>query len=310
MKTKRVLSQEVLLCMFIAVLLVVMSLLSSKFLTAYNLLEMTRNFIEVGIIALPMTLIIITGGMDLSIESIIALSAIIFGTAFNATRSVAWASAAAIATGIVSGLFNGWLVGRLKMPPLVVTLATMYIFRGLALGISTGKSYTGYPDSFYFLGQGSIAGIPTQLVIWIAAVIVFAIFLDRTYPGRFLVAMGYNERAASFAGIRVRKMKYFLYGLSGLSGGFAAILFVSRISTAKANAGEGFTFDALTAVVLGGTAITGGKGSIIGTALAMIVIGILRNGLTLARYPKELQSVIIGIVLIASVISSVVQKKK
>ncbi len=296
--------QETLLGLLICGLVIVMSIMSDRFLRLYNLMEMTRNFTEIGIIALPMTMIIITGGIDLSVESIVALAAIMFGWTFDATKSIPMACGAAVLAGGLAGILNGIIIGRYRIPPLVATLATMYVYRGLALGISTGRSYTGYPESFYFLGQGNVGVLPTQLIAYAILIVVAAIFLGRTYPGRFLFAMGYNEQASLFSGVRTRKMKYFLYTASGLVASLSAIIFVSRISTAKANAGAGFTFDAVTAVLLGGTSISGGSGSVIGTTLAMIAIGILRNGLTLARFPNELQSVIIGAVLIVSVISN------
>jgi rhamnose transport system permease protein len=302
-------THEILLLFMIAVLMVIMSLLSDKFFNAYNLLELTRNLIEIGLLALPMTYIIITAGIDLSVGSIVGMCVIFFGLTYQVTGSIPLAALACILAGSLGGFFNGWLIGKVRIPALIVTLATMYVYRGIALGISEAKSYANYPEWFYFYGQGDIGPIPTQLVIFVVCAVIFSIGLTRTYWGRFLYTIGFNEEGANYAGIKVARIKYLIYTLSGFVSSLAAMIFVSRITTAKASAGDGFALDVIAAVVLGGTSISGGIGSILGTVLGLAIIGILRNGLTLARFPSEIQSVIIGSILILSVISGVFSKK-
>lgn len=302
-------THEISLLLLIVILMIIMSLLSDKFFNAYNLLELTRNFMEIGLLALPMTYIIITAGIDLSVGSIVGMCVIFFGLTYEMTGSIPVAALVCILAGSLGGLFNGWLIGKVRIPALIVTLATMYIYRGLALGISQAKSYANYPEWFYFFGQGDLGPVPTQLVIFIICAIIFSIGLSRTYLGRFLYTIGFNEEGANYAGIKVARIKYLIYTLSGLVASLAALIFVSRITTAKASAGDGFALDVIAAVVLGGTSISGGIGSILGTVLGLAIIGILRNGLTLARFPSEIQSVIIGSILILSVISSVFSKK-
>jgi len=188
------------------------------------------------------------------------------------------------------------------VPPLIVTLATLAIYRGLSFGISQARSARGFPESFFFWGQGSVGPLPTQLVILIVLVLAFAVVLARTPLGRWIYALGNNEVGARFSGIPIERIKLLLYGLSGLMAALAGFIFTSRVSTTRADAGTGMELDVIAAVVLGGTSIYGGSGSIVGTILGLLIITLLRNGLLLTGVKGDATVVVIGTVLILAVL--------
>jgi len=294
--------KEALLVVILVGVGAVMSALSPRFLTAYNLLEMTRHFVEIGLIALPMTLVIITGGIDLSVGSILGLSAVVLGYCWRHCHISVWAcSAVAICVGALAGAANGAMVAWAGIPPLIVTLATLAIYRGLALGISQAQPVFNYPETFYVLGQGYVGPVPVQFLIFAAAAVAVGSLLAFTKHGRAIYAIGASEETARLSGTPVGTAKLLLYAFSGLMSGLAAVIYVSRVSTAKADAGLGYELDVISAVVLGGTSVAGGEGSVVGTVLGLLIISSLRNGLTLAGNPAEIQAVVIGGLLIAAV---------
>jgi len=296
-------SREGLLSFLLLLCVVAMRSLSDRFLSAQNLFEMTRSFVEIGLLSIPMTLIIITAGIDLSVGSMLGFCAVVLGVAWSAWHlPIYGAIVVCLAAGAAAGAFQGFLVARFGIPPLIVTLAGLAIFRGLAMGISQARPVGGFPESFYVLGQYYIAGfVPTQLSIFIALLVAYGVLLAKTTLGRSIYAVGANEIAARFSGIAVERVKFLLYTASGWFAGLAAAIYVSRVSTAKADAGIGYELDVITAVVLGGASISGGVGSMWGSVLGLLIISVLRNGLTLARFPSESQTVLIGAVLIAAV---------
>lgn len=305
------LSQEAILGVLLIVVVAVLSFRSDRFFTSYNLLAQTRFFVEVGLIALPMTMIIITGGIDLSVGSILGFCAVIFGFAWQRWNfGLPLAVLLTLGVGALCGAINGWLIAGLRVPPLIVTLATLAIYRGLALGTSQARPVSGFPDSFFFWGQGYVGPFPTQFLIFVVAAIVAAVMLSRTAFGRFVYATGANETASRFAGLPVDRIKLLLYTASGFMAAVAALIFVSRVSTAKADAGLGTELDVITAVVLGGTSIYGGQGTILGTVLGLVLVTLLRNGLALAGVKGDASVVIIGATLVIAVlINSVLQRR-
>ena len=215
---------------------------------------------EVALVALPMTFIIITGGIDLSVGSIMGLTAILLGVFWqNVGLPLPAAIALALVASAAAGFFNGLLITRLRVPPLIMTLATLALYRGLAEGISQARSVRGYPEWFFVLGQGEVLGVPTQLWILAIAIVIFWVVLARTTFGRSLYAIGYNETAARYSAIRVDRIKLIIYTLSGLMSGLAGWIFVSRVSTTRSDMGTGLELDVIAAVVLGGTSIFGGS---------------------------------------------------
>jgi len=290
----------------------VLALQSDVFLTADNLLNQGRLMAEVGLVALPMTFVIVTGGIDLSVGSVLGLCAIVLGYSWkNLGLPLEGAIVVALATGTAAGFVNGWFITRVRVPPLIMTLATLALYRGLAEGISQAHSVRGYPDWFFVLGQGDVLGVPTQLWILLLALILCAVALARTTFGRALYAIGHNEVAARFSGIPVDRYKLAIYTFSGFMAGLAGCIFVSRVSTTRSDMGTGLELDAIAAVVLGGTSIFGGVGTIAGTAIGLVLIQLLKNGLALTGVKGDATIVVIGTVLILSIlVTNFVQRRQ
>lgn len=284
---------------------VAMTFLSRDFLRIYNLLETLRYAIELGIMAVPMTMIITSGGIDLSVASILALTSIIMGKIWQITANICLSiTLSTIFSGFL-GLMNGLLITRLNIPPIVVTIATMAAYRGIAEGLGGGRGITGFPTKFQEFGQGSLFGLIPYATFVLVVVFFFGHFLlSQSKFGRSVVAIGYNETGAKFSGINVSKVKMILYTLSGLFSGLAGIIYSSRIGASKSNAFMGGELEVITSVVLGGTSISGGQGSVLGSLVGVLAITFLKNGMNLARIPHSVQSMFIGIILVLSVILS------
>jgi rhamnose transport system permease protein len=297
------LAQEAVLALILLLTLAVLATQSDQFLTLDNLLNQGRLMTEVGLVALPMTLIIVTGGIDLSVGSIMGLCAIMLGYGWkNLGLPLELAILLTLALGALAGLVNGLVITRMRVPPLIATLATLALYRGLAEGISQARSVRGYPDWFFTLGQGEVWGVPTQLWLLATAILLFAVLLARTSFGRTLYVIGNNETAARFSGLAVDRAKLWIYTLSGLTAALAAWIFVSRVSTTRSDMGTGLELDAIAAVVLGGTSIFGGSGSILGTVLGVVLVQLLKNGLALTGVKGDATIVVIGAVLILSIL--------
>jgi rhamnose transport system permease protein len=291
------------LAVLLALTCIGMGVLSPRFLSAANAMEIVRSVFEVGLLALALTPVIIAGGIDLSVGSIVGLCAVTLGQLWRAGVPVWAAALGAVAVGGLAGGVNGLLVAHAGIPPLIVTLATLAVYRGLAYGLSGSQDVHGFPDSFLALGQGAvIAGIPAQAVLLAAAAAVMGVYLTRMAGGRAVYATGASEGAAYFSGIDVAGVRRRTYVLTGLCAGVAAVLYVARVSTARADSGLGYELAAITAVVLGGTSITGGEGGVGGTLLGVLLIAVLQNGLSFARVPGDRQAVLLGLLLIVAVL--------
>ena len=305
MTLKSLLRHETLLVLLLVAVLIVLSFQSDRFFTVSNLLNQGRLMTEIGLIAIAMTFVIATGGIDLSVGSILGLTAILAGVFWqNVGLPLPVAAVAAIAVGSFAGFVNGLIITRFAVPPLIATLATLALYRGLAEGISQARSVRGYPDWFYVLGQGDVLGVPTQLWILFAAAIVASVVLAYTRWGRTVYAIGSNETASRFSGLSVEKTKLALYTASGCAAAVAAVIFVSRVSTTRSDMGTGIELDAITAVVLGGTSIFGGRGTIVGTIIGLCLIQALKNGLSLAGVKGDGTIMLIGAVLILAILAS------
>jgi rhamnose transport system substrate-binding protein len=291
----------------LAVLLVeiaIFSLIAERFFSLGNLFEVLRLSVELGLLAIALTPILISGGIDLSVGSMMGLAAVVFGAAArDLGLPLPLAGLCAIATGVAGGALNGLLITRLGLPPLIVTLGSFSLFRGIAEAITGGSvNYSGFDPRFLALGQGYIWGhIPAQLVILVAVFAGYAVLLHRSTIGRALYTIGFGEAGARYAGIPVARRIGLVYVLSGLIASVAAIVYVAHLGQAKSNAGTGYELDAITAVVLGGTSVFGGRGALWGTAIGLFLIAVLKNGLQLAALPTELSGVLTGVLLIASI---------
>lgn len=305
MKLQSLIRHETFLALLLAVVLAVLSFQSDRFLTVANLLNQGRLMTEIGLIAIAMTFVIATGGIDLSVGSILGLVAILTGVLWqNVGLPLPLAVVGAIAAGTLAGFGNGIIITRFGVPPLIATLATLALYRGLAEGISQARSVRGYPDWFYVLGQGEVLGVPTQLWILFLAAILASILLAYTRWGRTVYAIGSNEVASRFSGLSVERTKLALYAASGFAASVAAVIFVSRVSTTRSDMGTGIELDAITAVVLGGTSIFGGRGTILGTVIGLCLIQALKNGLSLAGVKGDGTIMLIGAVLILAILAS------
>jgi rhamnose transport system permease protein len=305
MTLSRLLRHETILAVLVVLTLAILAQRSDRFYTVDNLLNQGRLMAEVGLVALSMTFVIITGGIDLSVGSIIGLVAILLGVFWhNVGLPLPVAIVLAMACGTLAGLANGFIITRFKVPPLIATLATLALYRGLAEGISQARSVRGYPDWFFILGQGEVLGVPVQLWILIAAALIAAYVLAFTVFGRVTYAIGNNETATKFSGLAVDRTKLLIYGASGFAASLAAVIFVSRVTTTRSDMGTGWELDAITAVVLGGTSIFGGRGTVVGTVLGLILMQALKNGLLLAGYKGDSTIVVIGAALILTILVS------
>jgi rhamnose transport system permease protein len=303
---------ETLLAVILVIALIGLGAFNDRFLTLDNLLNQGRLMTEIGLIALPMTFVIITGGIDLSVGAVVGLCAIMLGYSWKTFGfPLPLAIVFSLGVGALAGFVNGLVITRLKVPPLIMTIATLALYRGLAEGVSQAHSVRGYPEWFYFLGQGSLAGVPTQLWLLLIGVVVSGIVLDRTTFGRTLYAIGANETAARFSARPVDRVKLIVYTLSGLTAGLSACVLVSRVTTTRMDMGVGYELDVIAAVVLGGTSIFGGAGTIWGTAIGLAMIQLLKNGLALTGVKGDATIVVIGVALILSVmIASSLERRR
>ena len=278
--------------------------IAPNFATVGNFFEVTRFSIELGLLAVALTPVIVSGGIDLSVGSMMGLAAVAFGAAYRDwDLPPAGAAAVSLAVGLAGGALNAVLVARLGIPSLIVTLGTFSLFRGLAEGITQGAiNYTGFPRPFLLLGQGYIGGvIPAQLPIFLIVVAAYVVLLHRSVIGRALYAIGFTAAGARYAGIPVARRVGLVYLLAGVVSSVAGIVYVAHLGQARSDAGSGYELDAITAVVLGGTSVFGGRGTLGGTLLGLFALAILRNGLQLAALPSELAGVLTGTLLLATI---------
>ncbi len=275
-----------------------------------NSFDIIRHSVEIGLLALVMTPVILTGGIDLSVGSLVGLCAILFGKLWrDAHLSPVVAAICTIGIGALAGGLNATLITWLRLPPLIVTLGTYSFFRGLAEAITHGTdTITNFPASFLFLGQERFLGIPAQVPIFIFVAIGVWLLVHRTTYGRSFRAIGFAPEGARYAGIPVERRIAFAYVLAGTIAAVAAIIYTARVGQAKADAGTGYELFAITAVVLGGTSIFGGIGTVHGTLLGVAAIAVLNNGLVHARQPREAAGMLTGLLLILALSSSVIPK--
>ena len=279
----------------------VFTVLSPDFLTSSNLLNMARLDTENGIIALGMAIVIASGGIDLSVGAILGLASVVLGYSSMHGVPIGMAIALALGVALLCGIANGAMVVLLRLHPLLVTLGTLALYRGLAQGILNGGAFSNFPPSFEYPGQSYIGTVPGQTIVWVVVIAAVFVLTRMTASGRKLVAVGINELAARFSGIRIGAVRMAVYGASGLLAGIASVIYTSRVFSARGDAGGGLELLAIAAVVVGGATIRGGEISVIRTTLAVILIGVIPNGFVLAGIDTSWQFVAVGLVMVAAV---------
>lgn len=281
-----------------------------NFGTLDNSYDILRHSVEIGLLALAMTPIILTGGIDLSVGSLLGLCAILFGKLWrDAGLPIPVAAGCTLAIGALAGGLNASLITGLRLPPLIVTLGTYSLFRGLAEAITHGvDTFTNFPASFLQLGQERAFGVPTQVWLFLAVAMAVWLLVHRTTFGRSFRAIGFAPEGARYAGLPVERRMALAYVVAGGVAALAAIIYTARLGQAKADAGTGYELFAITAVVLGGTSIFGGIGSVHGTLLGVAAIAVLNNGLVHARQPREVAGMLTGLLLMVALSSSLLPR--
>ncbi len=293
-------SWEMLLLAVAVAIFVANSFASPWFLDPWNLSDASVNFTEKAMIAFAMAMLIIAGDIDLSVASIIALCSTVMGAAMVAGAPTPVLVLLGLGTGLACGAFNGFLVAGMGLPAIVVTIGTMSLFRGISYIVLGDGAYTGYPAGFGFFGQGYVWWVITfELALFAGLALVFGILLHATSFGRMVYAIGNNATAARFSGIRVDRVRFVLFLLTGLMSGIAAVCLTSRLGSTRPSIATGFELEVVTMVVLGGVSILGGSGSIPGVVLAALIMGLVTFGLGLLNVPGIVMSIIIGALLIA-----------
>lgn len=291
-------SFEFLLLLILLALMAVMSMTSPAFLKWDNLFLITQQMSELGIIALGMTLVILTAGIDLSVSSIVGLSAITIGYLSFQGVNIWVAVLAGLLVAVLCGAFNAVFIARIGVSPILVTLGTMSLFQGIALYVTKGNAFSDFPAVYNVIGLGYVGPFPVQFLIFASLAIVLAIALKRTAWGRSIYLIGGNRVAARFSGINHRKVLFRVYLLVGLLCGIAAVIISSRVNTARPDLGSSYLLQSIAAVVLGGTMLTGGKGNIFGTVMGVSIFAVLSNGLNLNGVSPFVQTVLMGAILI------------
>ncbi|MFS9135413.1 ABC transporter permease subunit [Streptococcus mitis] len=287
------------------ILMAVITIINSNFLTANNLLNLLLQVTSNALIAFGMTFVILTGGIDLSVGSILALSSALTAGLLGSGMPVILAILISLILGCILGMMNGLLISYGKLAPFIVTLATMTIFRGATLVYTNGNPITkGLSDTFLFqfLGQGYIVGIPFPVIIMFIVFIVLYVLLHKTAFGKSVYAIGGNEKAAYISGVKLNKVKIIIYSISGIMASISGLIITSRLSSAQPTAGASYEMDAIAAVVLGGTSLSGGKGRILGTLIGALIIGVLNNGLNIIGVSAFWQQVVKGVVILIAVL--------
>lgn len=292
------------------IICLIISLITPQFLTISNLTIIVTQVSINALLAFGVTFVIITGGIDLSLGSIVAVSGVTSAMlAHPDSYPVLIPIIMGLLAGLLMGAFNGFIITKSKIAPFIVTLGTMTIGRGLALILSDGRPVSNLSDSFNYLGSGTVLGIPVLILIFILVFALCAIILSKTILGRYIYAIGGNEQAARASGINIDRVKLSVYSISGLLAGLAGILLASRITTGQPNAGAGFELDAIAAVVIGGTSTAGGRGTMAGTLIGVLLIGVINNGLDLLNVTSYYQQVVMGIIIIGAVVLDSLNQK-
>lgn len=282
-------------------IVILMSFLSPVFMTKNNIMNIIRQISINGILAVGMTYIILTGGIDLSVGSLVAITSVICGSLLEKGMHWLLACLIGISVVIIFGFLNGYLVAYVGFQPFIATLATMTIGRGFAKVYSDGRPYTIKDPSFIAIGQGYFLGIPIPIILLVIVCILGLVILNMTTFGRYVYAIGGNKNAAKLSGVRTRKVELFVYVLSSICAGIVGLILSARISSGQPTAGEGFEMDAIAATAIGGTSMNGGTGTLRGTILGFLILGLLSNSMNLMNINSFYQSIVKGCIIIIAV---------
>lgn len=308
-RTRRLRLTEYVIVLAIIVESVAFAALAPQFLSVANLINVALSIAITGILAVGMTFVILTGGIDLSVGSVVAVAGIV--AAMLASHGYVWTGfAAAVLVGLLVGVFNGTMIARLRVPSFVVTLAMLTICRGLAFILTGGRSIGNLPEAFGALGRERILGVPVPVVLMAVVFAAGWFALARTTFGRYVYAVGGNREAAYLAGINTRGVELAVYALNGVLVGLAGAVLASRLGAGVPNAGLQYELDVIAAVVVGGTSLSGGRGSVINTLWGTIFIGVLNNGLNLAGVDPYMQRIVLGVVILLAVLIDQWQKRR
>lgn len=292
------------------VLALVLWALTPHFLTVSNLLNIAEQATIIAIVAVGMTFVIITGGIDLSVGSVLAFAGVVMASALQRGLPLPLALTVGLGAGLFCGVLNGLLITVGRLPPFIATLGMMSVARGAALMFTEGRPISGFSEGFRSLATGQVLRIPSPVLIMIGVYVIAHFLLRRTKLGRYTYAIGGNEEAALLSGINVRLYKTMVYGLAGLLSGLAAILLTARLNSAQPIAGMSYELDAIAATVIGGTSLLGGEGTVVGTLIGALIMAVLRNGLNLLGVSSFIQQIVIGTVIIVAVLIDMALKRR
>lgn len=293
----------------IVVLAVVFSLTTERFLSVSNLTNLLLQLAGTAISAIGMTMIIITGGIDVSVGSMLGMSSVVAGKLLMGNAPVLLVVLAAMGVGLLMGLVNGSLIAYGKVPPIIVTLGMLNIIRSLLFQLLGGRWVSGIPPVIRVIGLGKWLGIPISMWITVILIVFFSYFLNSRPLGRSIYALGNNPEAARVSGVNLARTTLFVYTITGILVGFAGLIYVARTGIVQTNTGTGFELEVIAAVVLGGTSILGGKGTVIGSLLGAFLVGIIKNGMVLLNVPALSEGLVIGALILVSVVIDVIRAR-
>lgn len=291
-------------------IIIVMSIVSPVFLTQVNIINVFRQISINGIIAVGMTFVILTGGIDLSVGSVVAITSVFCGYALE--NGMSWLGACILAVGIsmLFGIFNGTMIAYVGFQPFIATLATVTMGRGIALAFSDGKPFAIKDEMFRYIGQGYVGIIPVPVIILIIVVMIGLIILKTTTFGRYVFAIGGNKNAAKLSGVRTKRVELMVYVISSICASIAGMILSARISSGQPTAGSGYELDAIAAVAIGGTSMSGGIGSLVGTVYGFIILGLMTNSMNLLNINSFYQEIAKGALIIVAVFLDMISKRK
>lgn len=312
LNVKKVVNYQSMLFVLLIALIIYFCIQEPVFAKPKVMLNVIEIIGETLIMALPMTFIITTGGIDLSVGFNLTMSAILFGLTFNETGNIFLAIAVCIIIGTAGGALNGAIIAFTRIPPLVCTLATMSLYRGIALIVAGSNTFTGFPEAFKAMSKIRFGGVmPIQITYLAVLFLIFVVLYNRSSLGRYLRGIGFNEDAVIYSGISTPKIKFWIYTVCGTLCGFAALVYLGRLSAAKPSMGADMNLEVITAVVLGGTSTLGGVGSVTGTMIGALIIGVLKKGFTIMNLSGNIYNFVIGAILIVGlIVFAVIEERK